>query len=412
MRTIPLLAGILLALSPLPAPGQQDSGMNALSAAQARFAFDIYRTAGGASSDNAFISPYSISTALAMTMGGARGETEAEMAKALRIDGLGPSVHPAAYELAAELAKRADLPPARQRGGTAFTLKIANGLWGQEGYPLSDGFLALAGERYGAETRLLDFIRNSEQARKTINAAIAGQTEQRITDLLQPGDVPPDTRLILTNAIYFKATWADAFEGRWTKDAPFTRLDGSTVTASMMHRVASFRYFGDESVQAIEVPYLGGDIVFLAILPAEGQFKTFEKEMSGDSIAAMIERMSVESVQFKMPRFEMRSRFALKPALEALGMKRAFRFGQADFSGMNGNRDFFIGGVIHEAFVKVDEDGTEAAAATAVTMRTGSARPREPVSMTLDRPFLFLIRDRKTGAILFAGRVMDPAVRS
>ncbi|MBI4614177.1 MAG: serpin family protein [Planctomycetes bacterium] len=402
------LALVLAALIAPVAAAQEEEPVRELAAAHANFACDLYRTLASPSSDDIFFSPHSISAALEMTWAGARGDTAAEMARALSIGALGDRVHGANGALAAELARR-ERPADPEQGGEPFRLRVSNALWGQAGYEFRPDFLELLSSRYGAVLRILDFQADTEAARKTINAEISKATEEKIPELLLPPDVTRDVRLVLTNAIYFKASWNEPFREAATENGPFTLLDGSKVEVPIMRRTDWYPSFQEDGFQAIEIPYVGEEIAMTIFVPAAGKLGEFERGLTGERLSGLLARLADEGhqVALGLPRFEVRSRFALKDALLALGMKKAFVFGEADFSGMNGNHELYVGGVIHEAFVKVDEKGTEAAAATAVMMRAGGVPPR-PIALTIDRPFVYLVRDRGTGAVLFMGRVVDP----
>jgi serpin B len=287
---------------------------------------------------------------------------------------------------------------------------VVNAIWGQKGYEFRVAFLDTLAENYGAGLRILDFINDPEPSRITINDWISEQTEERIQDLIPPGGIDSLTRLVLTNAIYFNAAWESKFTEEATKDLPFYPLDGESVTVPMMRQTESFGYAEGDDYQAVELPYDGEELSMVILLPSEGKFTEFEHILDYEQVDRIISKLEDKRVRLTMPKFEFESEFSLKQALSALGMAEAFSE-SADFSGMTGNKDIFIGSVIHKAFVLVEEGGTEAAAATAVVMVTSAPgpKPEEPVVVTIDRPFIFLIRDIETGAILFIGRVMNPA---
>jgi serpin B len=253
---------------------------------------------------------------------------------------------------------------------------------------------------------VLDFGGAPEESRITINDWVSEQTEGRIQNLIPQGAIDPLTRLVLTNAIYFNAAWANPFQEEATRDGPFTLLDGSRIAVPMMHQTESFGYAKGEGYQAVELPYDGHELSMVILLPDRDSFDPFEDSLDVDQAQAIMQNLKRGQVALIMPKFEFDSRFSLKQALEAMGMPAAFS-GGADFSGMTGSTDLFISDVLHKAFVSVDEEGTEAAAATAVVMKL-SVAAEEPTTVTIDRPFIFLIRDIETGAILFVGRVVDP----
>ncbi len=366
------------------------------------FAFDLYQELRGAEG-NLFYSPYSISLALAMTYGGARGETEEQMANALRFSLPQNQLHPAFNALALELDSRGE--GAEGRDGEGFRLNIVNAIWGQLDYEFLAEFLDLLAVNYGAGLRVLDFIGAPEESRLTINDWVSDQTEGRIEDLIPAGLITIWTRLVLTNAIYFNAAWEYPFEEDMTEDGTFYRLDGGEVTVPMMRQTESFGYAEGDGYQAVELPYDGGELSMVILLPASGRFESFEEALDAAQVDGIIGSLEHRQVSLTMPKFEFDSSFSLRDTLSAMGMPVAFSM-SADFSGMTVNPELFIAEVVHKAFVSVDEAGTEAAAATAVMVPI--AMPPEPAEVTIDRPFIFLIRDIETGAILFVGRTLDP----
>ena len=369
------------------------------------FAFNLYQ-ALREGDGNLFYSPYSISLALAMTYAGAQGETAQQMADTLQFVLPQNRLHPAFNDLDLELARRGE--GAEGKDGEGFRLNIVNAIWGQKDYEFLSDFLDLLAENYGAGLRVLDFASAPEESRITINNWVSDQTEGRIEDLIPQGLIDALTRLVLTNAIYFNAAWQYPFEEDMTEDGPFYLLDGGEVTVPMMRQTELLGYAEGDGYQAVELPYDGGELSMIILLPQAGQFETFEGSLDAQQVDEIIGRLEHRQVTLAMPRFEFESSFGLREALVAMGMPVAFS-GDADFSGMTGNRDLFIAEVIHKAFVSVDEAGTEAAAATAVVMPT-SMPPDEIIEVTVNRPFVFLIHDIETGAILFIGRVVNPSV--
>lgn len=366
------------------------------------FAFDLYQALRD-EEGNLFYSPYSISLALAMTYAGARGETEEQMADALKFLLEQEELHPAFNSLDILLSQRGEGAEGKDEEG--FRLNIVNAIWGQKDYAFLDEFLDVLAENYGAGLRILDFINETEKSRVTINDWVSEQTEGRIEDLIPQGVIMALTRLVLTNAIYFNAAWEYPFEEDATYNGPFYLLDGSAVTVPLMRQTESFGYAEGDGYQAVELPYDGRELSMVILLPGEGQFEAFEDSLDAALVDAIIRDLESQEVALTMPRFEFESEFSLKQTLAAMGMPIAFT-DEADFSGMTGVRDLHIAEVIHKAFVSVDEAGTEAAAATAVIMEL-TAMP-EVVEMTIDHPFIFLIRDIETGTILFVGRVVNP----
>ena len=368
------------------------------------FAFELYK-ALGEEEGNLFYSPYSISLALAMTYAGASGETAQQMADTLHFLLGQEKLHPAFNWLDAELAKRGE--GAEGKDGEGFRLNIVNAIWGQKDYEFLTDFLDVLAENYGAGLRILDFITETEKSRLTINDWVSDQTESRIEDLIPQGAIDALTRLVLTNAIYFNAAWENPFDKKMTADGPFYLLDGGQVIVPMMKQTESFSYTEGEGYQAVELLYDGDEISMVILLPEAGQFEAFAEGLQAQQVDAIIKNLQNTRVTLTMPRFEFDSEFSLKDTLAGMGMPIAFS-GDADFSGMTGNQELSISDVVHKAFVAVDEAGTEAAAATSVIMKL-TAVPEPPVEVTIDRPFIFLIRDIETGAILFIGRVMNPA---
>ena len=385
-------------------PDVSEADLATLVKGNSAFAFNLYQ-ALKEGDGNLFYSPYSISLALAMTYAGAHGETAQQMADTLQFVLPQDRLHPAFNDLDLELSRRGE--GAEGKDGEGFRLNIVNAIWGQKDYEFLSEFLDLLAENYGAGLRILDFASAPEESRITINNWVSDQTEGRIEDLIPQGLIDALTRLVLTNAIYFNAAWQYPFEEDMTEDGPFYLLDGGEVTVPMMRQTELFGYAEGDGYQAVELPYDGGELSMIILLPQTGQFDTFEDSLDAQQVDEIIGRLELRQVTLAMPKFEFESEFSLREPLSAMGMQIAFS-GAADFSGMTGNRDLFIAEVIHKAFVSVDEAGTEAAAATAVVMEL-TAVPETPVEVTIDHPFIFLIRDIETGAVLFIGRVVNPS---
>lgn len=367
------------------------------------FALDLYRELKGGQG-NLFYSPYSISQALAMTYAGARDTTEKEMAATLHFTLPQDRLHPAFNSLDQQLQTRGQ--GAKGKDAKGFRLNIVNAIWGQKGYSFLSEYLDILAQNYGAGLRPLDFRSEPEICRQTINKWVEDQTEQRIRDLLKEGDVDALTRLVLTNAIYFNAAWANSFEKNVTQPAPFHLLDGSTVEVPMMRQSERMGYTTGEGYQSVSLPYDGGEMEMVVMLPDQGKFAEFEQSLDAGKVKTIIESIAPTQVSLSFPRFKIESEFGLGDALYHMGMPTAFS-SLADFSGMTGTRELCISKVVHKTFVEVDEAGTEAAAATAVVMRA-TAMPLEPKEVTVDRPFIFLIRDIQTGSVIFIGRVVNP----
>ncbi|MCK6506993.1 serpin family protein [Myxococcota bacterium] len=385
-------------------PDATEAEVRQLSADDAAFGLDMYRLLAASSTDNLFLSPHSVSVALAMAWAGAEGDTEAQMASALRWTLAEDRLHPAMNALDLALATRDEgLEPDE---GDGFQLSIVNQLFGQEGFAFEAPFLDTLALHYGAGLRLLDFATDPDGERARINDWVEEVTADRIVDLLPEGSVSTLTRLVLVNAIYFKASWQAPFEPEDTGAGPFTRQDGSTVTVDMMHGGLHSLCATGTGFSLAELPYAGNDLAMTLLLPDLGAFPSVEASLTGEELAAALASLETCALTVALPRFSFRTTFNARDPLTELGMVDAFT-DAADFSGMSTTEALRISGVYHQAFVAVDEQGTEAAAATAVVEDGTSAPP--PVEMTLDRPFLFLIRDRPTGAVLFLGRVTDPS---
>jgi serpin B len=379
-------------------PPAADQAKGLLVKGNTEFAFDLYarlREQEG----NLFLSPYSISSALGMTYLGARGDTAAQMAKTLHF--MDQNGLPAAFE-----ALRRELHGADK--DRKYQLHVANALWGQKGHPFLRHFLHQTNQYFGAGLREVDFVHAAEEARREINAWVEKQTQDKIKDLLKPGVLTSNDRLVLTNAIYFKAAWQQPFSKAATKKEDFLLAGGGKAGVDMMHQTEEYRYLDGGSFQAVDLPYEGNDLSMVVFLPKKADgLAELEKSLTGAKLAEWLPKMKHAHVALALPKFKTTAEFELSKVLAAMGMPDAFAAGKADFSGMDGTRELFISRVVHKAFVDVDEKGTEAAAATAVIMKRESA-PVSPVSFRADHPFVFLIRDNRTGSVLFLGRLADP----
>lgn len=363
-----------------------------------QFAFDLYAQLRGEKQGNLILSPYSISSALAMTYGGARGDTATQMADVMHFT-QGDDTHRAFGELMSRLnASAGDDRP--------YELAIANALWGQQGNTWLPEFLALSQRHYGAGLREVDFAQASEAARKEINAWVSEQTQGKIPELFAVGTINPLTRLALTNAIYFKGTWVRKFTASATRKRPFTRADGEKVEADLMSTAGDFPYARHDDFLMLEMPYQGEDLAMLVLLPKQADgLAALEEQLSADRLAEWVKGMRATDLEVMFPKFTINADFSLKDSLSDLGMTDAFLPGKANFSGLTGNTDLFIATAVHQAYVEVNEEGTTAAAATGI----GANLPAPvPQLFKADRPFLFMIRSVKDGNILFLGRVMDP----
>lgn len=368
------------------------------------FALDLYGTLREREG-NLFYSPHSISVALAMMYAGARGETARQMEEVLRFQLSPDQLHPAFNVLDLALSSRGENSGSQERG--EFRLNIANAIWGQKGFAFLPDFLDELAENYGAGMRSVDFIRDPETSRTAINDWVADRTEEKIKDLIPEGVIDILTRLVLSNAIYFNAAWHLPFDGKNTSTDSFYLLGGHRVDVPMMWQDEVFNFAWHEAYQAqvVELLYKGREISMIIFLPAQGEFERFESLLTSDLVSEMLKGMSPLRLRLSIPSFELQSGFELSQTLAGMGMPDAFRVKVADFSGMTDKDDnLYCSAVFHKAFVKVNERGTEAAAATGVVIATESAVP----TFTANRPFIFFIRDIPTDAILFVGRVMDP----
>ncbi len=378
------------------------------------FALQLYQQVRG-EKGNLFFSPYSISTALAMTYAGAKGRTQEQMAQTL--------CFPTAKEVVQKLAEGREpltaedfarafgeiIKDLNARGGKGtFELRVANALWGQQDFEFLPSFAKLVEDQYGGHLERVDFVKAAEKARRTINAWVEKQTNGKIKDLIGPGLLDSMTRLVLTNAIYFKGTWARQFQKEGTQEEPFTLLDGGKIQVPMMNQQASFGYGEADGLQVLEMPYVGQELSLVVLLPREpAGVGELEKALTAENVSKWLSGVRRQEVIVAMPKFKMTHKFSLGAVLQAMGMTDAFSR-QADFSGMTGRNDLFISAVVHQAYVDVNEEGTEAAAATGVTMRLTAMAPGRVPVFRADHPFLFLIRDIRSGSILFVGRVANP----
>jgi serpin B len=369
------------------------------------FALDLYHTLR-ASDGNLILSPYSISLALAMTYGGARGDTESQMAKSLHFDLPQAQLHPAFNALDLYLAKNGQ---SQTKDMQPLQLNIANAVWAQQDHPFQQNYLDLIAQNYGAGIHLADFVTKAEPTRREINGWVSDQTKDKINNLIPQGALDPMTRMVLVNAIYFKADWQNQFDPNSTHDQAFNLLDGSQVQTKMMaDTLHDVPYTSGDGYQAIELPYINDSAAMDILVPDQGKFNEFDSALDSQKLNGILNNLQSSTVALKLPKFSYSSEFRLSDTLASLGMSDAFDANKADFSGMDGQKDLYISNVIHKAFVAVDEKGTEAAAATAVILEAAMAAPPPQISLVVDRPFIFIIRDLKNGQILFIGRVLNP----
>jgi len=367
------------------------------------FAFDYYaqiRSKPG----NLFFSPLSISTAFGMTSLGAGGNTRDEMLSTFHLSKEDEKTHPAFAELLKQLiGKEAD---PKKRG---YQLSVANALWGQVGYQWKQVFLDATTKHYGAGLRQVDFKGDADNARKTVNTWVADQTNQKIKDLLKPTHVTPLTRLILTNAIYFKGDWATQFNVKHTRDGEFLTLAGDKVQTPLMSHKLEVPYYESSDMQAIELPYKGKELSMLIMLPKKRDgLPQLEKTLNVARIGEVTKGLfNLKNLEITLPKFKVEQELDLKAGLIALGMKDAWSPANANFTGLNEKDELYLSAAVHKAFVEVNEEGTEAAAATGIVFELIGAPVDVPV-FRADHPFVFAIRDKATGSILFLGRVANP----
>ncbi len=381
--------------NPSPTPDQAAvvEGNNA-------FAVDLYaqlRKEDG----NLFFSPESISTAFAMAYAGARGTTAAQMAATLHFTLPPEKLHPAMGALLAGL----NGPHA------GYQLHVADALWAEQDYTFLGDFIKLTSSDYGAGFNKVDFKGSPEAVRVTINRWVEEKTEDKIKDLLPAGSVTPTTRLVLTNAIYFKGDWQAQFDKAQTKDEDFHLSATQTVKTPLMHLTSKLGYFNGGTFQAVDIPYKSGELSMVVLLPNDADgLPALEQSLTTANAKQLLSQLQPGSkIVLTLPKFKMTQQFQLGGTLSAMGMGEAFARNAADFSGMTGKRDLWISAAIHKAYIDVNEEGTEAAAATGIVMRSmAMQRPEPPIVFRADHPFLFLIRDNRSGAILFMGRVTDP----
>jgi len=373
-----------------------------------RFALNLYaQLVAKDPQGNHFFSPFSISTALAMASAGARGQTQAEMVRVLHLPDQG-------YTGFGKLLR--DLRGGGNPAQRGVTLSTANALWAQQGYPWRAEYKKLLQEDFEAGLFDVDFISQPEAARNAINKWVENETREKIKNLIPQGAIHPMTRAVLTNAIYFKGDWLHKFDKAKTQEQPFTRLDGSKVQVPLMYQKVkdyNYKYTEMEDLQALDLPYAGKRLSMTILLPKRyNGLPELEKQLDAAKLSQILSGLrSILDVEVYLPRFrlEMPQPYILNGPLQALGMKKAFHQGEADFSGMHtGPEKLFISQVLHKAFVEVNEEGTEAAAATAIIIDNRSVPPPPPV-FRADRPFIFLIRDRQTDSILFLGRLVNPS---
>ncbi len=376
--------------------GSTQQGIQEVVAANNKFAFELYSEIDKSEQGNMFYSPYSMSAALAMTYEGAKGQTAEEMKSVFHFPE-SSTLRPNFGSIYNEINKK-DKP---------YKLSTGNALWVQQDYKFLEEYLSTVEKYYGGKAANVDFIKETEKSRQTINTFIEEQTNDKIKDLIPQGLLGASTRLVLTNAIYFKGTWTWEFDKSDTSEQDFKITPINTVKTPMMYLnndKAEFNYADIGDLQILELPYKGEEISMLVLLPT-GDIDSIESSLTAEKLEEWKGQMKEDKLDaIYLPKFEFDTKYFMNDALSAMGMPTAF--GNADFSGMTGTKGLYIQYVIHQAFIKVDEEGTEAAAATAVIIDESAAIQRK--IFRADHPFIFIIQDKATGNILFMGRVVDP----
>jgi serpin B len=392
-------------LSPNVTPAEIDE----LVADNRHFAFDLYNWLIQ-SNDNLIYSPWSISVALSMAYAGAEGQPKTDMAGVLHFNLDDETLHAAFDAIDLELDEIASVEPGYgEEEAVPFTLNTANSLWVQEDLELNPDFLDILSLDYGAGVGRVDFQTDPVRSAEVVNDWIADKTEDKITDALSPESLSENTILLIINAIYFLANWENQFKPDVTEDDVFHTFADGDVTVPMMSQQEHFRYSEGDGWQAVELPYIGRGASMLILLPESEEYTRVEGMLDQSFLAEIKDGMEYEDVRLTMPKFEFRSHLNLGDTLREMGMESAFEYGFDSMLAVPPPNPVAIDEVIHEAFISVDEEGTEAAAVTIVEMDVTSAPMQEPVEFTVDHPFIFLITESSTDTILFMGRVMNPA---
>jgi serpin B len=377
--------------------GSTQQGIQEVVDANNKFAFELYSEIDKSEQGNMFYSPYSMSAALAMTYEGAEGQTAEEMKSVFHFP-----------ENSILRSNFAAIYNEINRGGKPYKLSTGNALWVNQDYKLLDEYISIVEKYYGGKAANVDFVKENEKTRQTINAFIEEQTNNKIKDLISQGNLDTLTRLVITNAVYFKGTWLTQFDKADTNEEDFRTDSENTVKVQMMRLTdEKFDYAENDEIQILEMPYEGEDVSMLIILPKEDNLENVEGSIDAEKLAEWESMLRRERVNVFIPKFKLETKYLLSDTLSNMGMPTAFSEGDANFSGMDGTQKLYIGNVIHQAFVEVDEEGTEAAAATAVSI---VALTSKPIIQTFraDHPFIFMIQEKTTGNILFMGRVIDP----
>ncbi|MFA6618909.1 MAG: serpin family protein [Candidatus Neomarinimicrobiota bacterium] len=367
------------------------------------FSFDLYHALNSGGSVNEFYSALSISAAFAMTYAGAKNETANEMSDVLNYGPQNKHFHALYGKMLDSLSQKTE----------DFEINIANAIWLEENFKLLKKYQKIVSEDYRSESQLLDFVNAAEASRKVINNWVEYQTNNKIKDLIPEGVLDADTRMVLTNAVYFNAEWANMFNEKMSKKDIFHLLDGSETTCDMMYQRHHYPYSKTSSHAILEIPYKGYDYSMLIVLPRTNQgLKQEAKTLSSAALKQHDKNKTSEDVLLYMPKFKLESNYQLASILKRMGLKEAFS-ANADFSGISGNKDLYISDAIHKAFIEVDEKKTEAAAATGLVMKLTSMAPvhKAPLEFRADHPFTFMIRHNKTKAIIFMGQLTEPEIQ-
>jgi len=406
---VDLGGSIDLIASDLPRAVDKAAASPATVAAVSKFSADLFASLARLKAGNVVCSPYSVAVALGATVQGARGATAAQMLEVLHSTDAG-ALADGLNAIDAALAARSMQLPGRNGDEPRYVqLASANSLWGQQGVTWQRPFLDVLARDFGTGMRVVDYGQ-AEAAANAINAWVSEQTHARIPELIAAGVLSGDTVLTLVNAIYFKAPWQKPFKPRMTREAPFHRLGGSTVSTQMMDGPTGDRFASGPGWVAADLPYAGGGLAMAVVVPDTGRFAEVERSLTGELLVDLLTGLQPTPVQIGLPRWTDRTQVDLSDALAGLGMPIAFTKG-ADFSAMTMDEQLWIYAVAHQGFIAVDEAGTEAAAATAVMTEAVSKPAPPPVSVVADRPFLYVIHDRPTGLPLFIGRVLEPTAR-
>jgi serpin B len=407
-RSLAAVPSVLAVFAGVPGLHAQDvpangKNLTAVVNSNNQFALDFYRKINASDAGkNIFVSPYSISTALAMTFEGSRNNTQKEMASVLHFN-LPDQERQAGY--AALLAETKAGP------GKHYKLEVANALWGQKDYPFEPAFTSIIGKFYGGGFNSVDYAGDKAGSIHKINIWVEDKTAGKIRDLIHPDDINKLTKLVLTNAIYFKGDWASQFKKDATKDEAFNVSAARKVQVPMMRQTGQFLFVKEDGMAAIELPYVDNELSMIAILP-DGDAKKLGESLSLDQIQTLRSGMRSQEVDVFLPRFKFETRYLLKPKLSDMGMPEAFNKNLADFTGITGHKDLYLFQVIHQAMIDVNEEGSEAAAATAVVMNKKTVQFHLKEVFRADRPFIFMIVQNSTGSILFMGRVSNPVSKA